>query len=114
MSATLDKIRGHKFITAEVKKALPKLYSQEKVSDPMVVAKWFGQNGWRWFAIEWDGEDRFFGLVQGYDTELGYWSMTELESVKGQFGLPAVERDCHWTPKKLSEVRESLEKHGFA
>ena len=110
--------RGHKFITAEILKALPKLYSQENVSDPMVVAKWFSPySNWRWYAIEFDGEDTFFGLVQGFETELGYFSKKELEETNfghGRFEVPAVERDLSWTPKKLSEVRESLEKYNFA
>ena len=114
----MDAKRGHKFITKEIEKALPKLYSQEDVSDPMVVAKWFSPySNWRWFAIEWDGEDRFFGLVQGLDTELGYFSKQELEELTfgaGRFEVPAVERDLSWQPKKLSEVRESLEKYNFA
>jgi len=110
--------RGHKFITKEIEKALPKLYSQENIDDPVVVAKWFSPySGWRWFAIEFDGEDRFFGLVQGFDTELGYFSRSELENAtfgEGRFQAPAVERDLHWTPKKLSEVRESIERYNFA
>ncbi len=114
----MDAKRGHKFITKEIEKALPKLYSQENVDDPMVVAKWFSPySNWRWFAIEFDGEDQFFGLVQGLDTELGYFSKSELENLTftmGQFELPAVERDLSWQPKKLSEVRESLEKYNFA
>ena len=114
----MDAKRGHKFITKEIEKALPKLYSQEDVSDPIVVAKWFSPySNWRWFAIEWDGEDRFFGLVQGLDTELGYFSKKELEELTfgaGRFEVPAVERDLSWQPKKLSEVRESLEKYNFA
>jgi len=110
--------RGHKFITKEIEKALPKLYSQENVEDPIVVAKWFcPYSTWRWYAIEFDGEDTFFGLVQGLDTELGYFSKSELEHLGYKWGghiLPAVERDLSWQPKKLSEVRESLEKYNFA
>ena len=114
----MDAKRGHKFITKEIEKALPKLYSQENVSDPIVVAKWFSPySNWRWFAIEFDGKDQFFGLVQGFDTELGYFYKKELAELKfglGRFEVPAVERDLSWQPKKLSEVRESLEKYNFA
>jgi hypothetical protein len=114
----MDAKRGHKFITKEIEKALPKLYSQENVDDPIVVAKWFSPySNWRWFAIEFDGEDSFFGLVQGLDTELGYFSKFELANLTfgaGRFEVPAVERDLSWQPKKLSEVRESLEKYNFA
>ena len=114
----MDAKRGHKLITKEIEKALHKLYSQENVDDPIVVAKWFSPySNWRWFAIEFDGEDIFFGLVQGFETELGNFSKSELENLtfgSGRFEVPAIERDLSWQPKKLSEVRESLEKYNFA
>jgi len=107
--------RGHKFITKEIEKALPKLYSQENVSDPIVVAKWFSPySNWRWFAIEFDGEDTFFGLVQGFEVELGNFSKMEMETAVFRGILPAVERDLSWQPKPLSEVRKSIEEHNFA
>ena len=34
---------------------------------------------WTWYATEYDGEDLFFGLVSGFEVELGYFSRTELE-----------------------------------
>lgn len=49
----------------EVRRALPKLYSQEHVPDPVVFAKFFTpDSGWTWFATEGEEEDgdfRFFG-----------------------------------------------------
>ena len=114
----MDAKRGHKFITKEIEKALPAIYSQENVSDPIVVAKWFSPySNWRWFAIEFDGEDIFFGLVQGFEVELGNFSKKELEELTfglGRYQVPAIERDLSWQPKKLSEVRASIEKYNFA
>lgn len=114
----MDAKRGHKFITKEIEKALPKLYSQENVDDPIVVAKWFSPySNWRWFAIEFDGEDTFFGLVQGFEIELGNFSKSELENLVHVWlghEVPTIERDLSWKPKKLSEVRQSLQKFNFA
>ena len=72
-----------------------------------------------WFAIEGSPVDAngycdtdkekvdfiFFGLVSGFDVELGYFSLSELESVRGKFGLP-VERDLHFQPTRLSKAKK--------
>ena len=58
-----------------------------------------------WYAREFDGEDIFFGLVIGLEIELGYFSLSELKSVKGPLGLP-LERDLHFEPKTLQELMD--------
>ena len=91
-------------LTKEVRGKLPPLYSQEEVADPMVVCKFFYPDfSWTWYAIEFDGADQFYGLVDGFEKELGYFSLTELMSNRGKLGLP-VERDRYFTPCRLSEV----------
>ena len=97
----------------EVRQHLPPLYSQEHVEDPMVMCKFFTPDAnWTWYVLEFNGEDLFFGLVYGFETELGYFSLAELEAARGPLGL-SIERDIHFTPKKLSEVRkEHAEQHG--
>jgi hypothetical protein len=85
---------------------LPPLYSQENVSDPMVICKFFYPDfDWTWYAIEFDGKDTFYGLVDGIEEELGYFSLSELLSNRGKMGLP-IERDLYFKPCKLSEVRK--------
>lgn len=97
-----------KLLPKDVREDLPALYSQEDVEDPIVRVKFFDPSGsWTWYAIEGeeqeDGDWLFFGLVKGFEEELGYFVLSELESVKGQFGL-GIERDKHFKPKPLSEV----------
>jgi DUF2958 family protein len=96
-----------KLLTQELRAALPKLYSQEDNKDPMVVAKFFQPWGaWTWFVIEGEAEDddvRFFGMVHGFEKELGYFMLNELESLRGPGGL-TIERDIHWTPVPLSKI----------
>ena len=58
-----------------------------------------------WYTSEFDGEDIFFGLVVGFEIELGYFSLAELQSVRGPWGLP-IERDLHFEPKTLKELQE--------
>jgi hypothetical protein len=91
-------------LTEELRRTLPPLYATEGVSDPLVVAKFFlPATGWTWYATEFDGEDVFFGYVVGQYPELGYFSLHELEEVRGPFDL-AVERD-HFEVMPLSKVR---------
>jgi hypothetical protein len=94
-----------KLLTKEIRQQLPELYSNEEVTDPVVIAKFFTPwTSWTWYATEFDGVDTFFGLVVGHEIELGYFSLAELESVRGPGGL-TIERDVSFKPTKLSEVR---------
>lgn len=91
-----------KLLTKAIIKSLPPLYSQENNPDPVVRVKFFDPTGsWTWYATEFDGVDTFFGLVDGHEKELGYFSLSELQAVRGQFGL-GVERDLHFRPQPLS------------
>ena len=93
-----------KLMTADLRTQLPQLYSQEEVEDPKAIAKYFTpDSNWTWYATEFDGKDTFFGLVDGLEKELGYFSLAELESVKGPFGL-GVERDLWFEPTPVSEL----------
>ena len=98
-----------KLLTQEIRRKLPKLYTQEeKGSEAVAVVKFFTPtSSWTWYATEFDGEDTFFGLVDGLEKELGYFSLRELESVRGPFGL-GVERDMYWTPKTLTQIAPKL------
>ena len=97
-------------LTKELIKKLPALYANEEVEDPMVIAKFFAlASNWTWFAMEFDGVDTFFGMVHGFEKELGYFSLKELQSLKltmGGIDIPAVERDINWIPRRLSELKE--------
>jgi len=98
-----------KLLTQEIKKKLPKLYEQDgKGGDAIVYLKMFcPDSDWTFFATEFDGEDMFFGLVDGFEKELGYFSLKELQSVKGPLGLP-IERDLYWQPKTLREIAPEM------
>ena len=94
-------------LTRQLLKILPPLYSQESIKDPTVWCKFFTPDGsWTWYVLEFDGVDTFFGLVDGFDEELGYFSLIELESVRGKLGLP-IERDRYFKPCLLSKVRKT-------
>ena len=104
-----NKIRGMKLLTQELRRKLPPLYSQEDKGGKAVVhLKMFTpDSNWTWLATEFDGEDTFFGLVDGLEKELGYFSLSELESVNGSLGLP-IERDLYFQPKTLEEIAPEM------
>jgi len=108
-----------KLMTKEIEKKLPKLYSQGNVSDPKIIVKYFCPwNQWTWYVIEGEKTPgrgwRFFGLVDGLEKELGFFTLEELESLrKGNDpnGLK-VERDKWFGfEHKLSEFQEQKPDH---
>ena len=99
-------------LTEEIRKKLPPLYSQDGLGGKAVAwVKFFTpSSSWTWWATEGSpqGDDFiFFGLVEGHERELGYFSLAELQKVRGPLGLP-IERDLHWTPKTLEEIAPEL------
>ena len=86
-----------KLLTAEIRRALPALGSTEVLGmDAPIIVKFFTPtSNWTWYATEFDGEDMFFGLVDGFEKEFGYFSLCELESVRGPYGV-GIERDLYF------------------
>ena len=95
-----------KLLTKELLSKLPVLYSQDNTDDPMVICKFFAVwTKWTWYAIEFDGKDLFFGYVAGDYPELGYFTLSELQDLKGPMGL-TIERDMYFKPIRLSEIKK--------
>lgn len=91
---------------------LPKLYEQEWLGeDAVIYLKFFDPcSNWTWYVTEYDGTDTFFGLVVGFETELGYFSLQELKSCRNKLGL-GIERDIWFEPCTISELQNTLEFH---
>jgi len=98
---------GKNLLDAESREKLPELYScEEQGLDAPAHVKFFTPDAqWTWYASEYNGDDIFFGLVIGLEIEFGYFSLSELQSVRGPLGLP-IERDLHFEPKALRELRD--------
>ena len=94
------------FIPEDMADKIPALYSTEDSEDPVAVLKFFTpDSSWTWYLTEYDPEQRLaFGLVIGHERELGYFSFTELEVLRGPRGLP-VERDLHFEPTPVSACK---------
>ena len=99
-----------KLLTKEILKKLPKLgvTSELKSEDINVVVKFFAPWGsWSWYAVEFDCDDLFFGYVRGDFPELGMFSLSELQSVTGPFGLK-IERDRYFGNHTLQDVMDKI------
>jgi hypothetical protein len=114
-----------KLLTKEIIAKFEKspLYSQDGNKNAPVIAKFFTPwTNWTWFATEgsltcpehacidckecpkpWK-DFTFFGMVHGHEHELGYFTLSELESVSGPAGLK-IERDMYFEGKTLADVQ---------
>jgi hypothetical protein len=109
---------GVQLLPQEIRKKLPPLYAQDgKGGKAIAYVKFFTpDSNWTWWAVEGSpvknkkGKEvdfHFFGLVNGLEKELGYFSLKELEKVQGPMGLP-IERDLYWQPKMLEEIAPEM------
>lgn len=88
----------------------PKIYTQDGLGDKAkVFVKIFDPAGsWTWFITEWnETTNEAFGLVHGFEDELGYMNLEEMASVRGNLGI-GLEIDVHFLPTTLGEVKKSL------
>ena len=97
-----------RLMTKELEKRFLEVGSQENVKDPVIVAKFFNPCGaGTWYATEYDPKTQtFFGYVSIFgdaNDEWGYFSLAELESYKGPFGI-GIERDLYFGEQKISSV----------
>ena len=102
--------RGHQLMTQKLAETIPAIYANEKVADydtVLAYAKLFSPfSNWTWFITEMDPETgHCFGLVEGFERELGYFDLTELAETTVFGGVPAVERDLYWEPRTLGEIK---------
>lgn len=121
-----------KLITQEIRQAMPRLYATEDIpaGEKTIIVKYFTpDSNWTWWAVEADAvlpdgaqvsladaprdpnailDVLFFGLVQGFEVEWGYFSLRELFSARGPLGLP-IERDLHFGAPTIADALPHLE-----
>jgi hypothetical protein len=92
----------------EVRNRLPKYEELPETTEELIVqAKFFYPDfSWTWYAIAFDGDDIFYGLVDGFEREFGDFRLSELLANRGKFGC-AIERDLYFTPKPVGELMRS-------
>jgi hypothetical protein len=95
-----------RLLTKALIEKLPELYQTENVplSEKIAYAKLFDPGStWTWYVMEYDGKDICFGLVQGHETEFGYFSLQELSSIVF-CGMPVIERDRYFKPTQVQNL----------
>lgn len=92
-------------LPTSVREALPPLGATKDERDPLVRVKFFYPDfSWTWYAIEFDGDDLFYGLVDGFEKELGSFRLSELLENRGKLGME-IERDLYFRPCHLSSLQ---------
>ena len=102
-----------KLLTKQIEAKLAKypLYSQDgRGGDADIICKFFNPSGaGTWYVLEGeqlpDGDWEFFGIVDLYEREYGYFLLSELQSYRGPFGL-GIERDLHFNNKKVRDIND--------
>ena len=91
-------------LTTELRQSLPPFGTCEDDEHALALVKFVTYDTtWTWYAAEFDGDDTFFGVVDGFEVEYGYFSLSELAAYRGRYGAP-IERDPSFTPKRLEEI----------
>jgi hypothetical protein len=88
-------------LTQEVMKRIPKFSSREFKPEEMYIAiKFFCPwNDWVWYVVEGeeleDGDWKFFGYAKRHFKSLGYFFLSELQEIRGVWGL-GIKRDPYF------------------
>jgi hypothetical protein len=99
-----------KLIPPKLLSDIPDLHETEGATNPICHIKLFTPDShWSWYIIEFSKSDvdTCYGYVEGLESELGYFSLKELESVHGPLGL-VIERDLHFKPTMLSSLKGGM------
>lgn len=97
-------------MTKEIEVKAQAQYPKGSDMSQMVVAKFFNPVGsWTWYLMNQDpaNPDYLWGIVNGFEVEMGSFSLSELSSLKVGLGL-GIERDLHFTPKPAKEIWDKL------
>lgn len=99
-----------KLLPEHIEQSLPPMYAQQRLGlEAIAYVRYFTPwSRWAWYATEYDRQDRvFFGLIVKESTDLGFFSLAELDSVSspGSDKRLRVRRDTRWTPCTLARCR---------
>ena len=107
-----------KLFTKAILNKIPTLEAtaETSIEDGVVICKFFNPAGaGTWYLTAYNPDQKLaFGFVTLGDpdmAELGYISITELESIKLPMGL-SIERDMHFDPMPLKEVMDTITSGG--
>ena len=94
-----------KLLTKEITNKATEQFDKGSDMEQMIVAKYFDAMGnWKWFLMNMEDENYCWGIVKGFEVEMGSFSLTELKEVLGR----RLERDMYFEPMKASDVFDKL------
>ena len=96
-------------LTKALLKKLPSVETAYSTKDPIVWVKLFYPDfSWTWYLCWYDPDTELaWGLVDGWEIEVGDFSVKELRQTKGKLGL-GIERDLYFDPVPLSHLSREL------
>lgn len=76
------------------------------LEDTTVHIRYFDSStSWRWYVLEFDGKDTFFGLlVSNYLVTAGQFTLTELQSIRNEDGDPSIRRDLEFSLRSVRDL----------
>jgi hypothetical protein len=84
---------------------MPKSYDTDGQGKEAVAVLHYFTGSWDWYITEKDvdndgkGQIQAFGMVNGYECEMGYISIKEITRARAEL-------DLHWTPCTLRQIKE--------
>ena len=100
-----------KLLTKEITKKATEQYDKgSELDGQMIVAKFFDPMGsWTWYLMNLaDDKDYAWGIVDGFEVEMGSFSINELQKIKFKPFGHGIERDLYFEPVKASELWKEL------
>lgn len=89
----------------DIRNTLPPLCSLQDDPDPVVSVRFHDTvNNWSWYPLEFDGDNLFYGLVDGMRRELGYFTLTDLLNCNGLAGFEQIRRDESFKPTRVKDI----------
>jgi hypothetical protein len=99
-----------KLLTPKIINQIPNLYETEDKDDQIAQVKLFTpDSNFTWYILELCKEnlDVCYGFTVGFEAEYGYFSLEEIEALRGPMGL-MVERDMWFEPLPMSEIKKQI------
>jgi hypothetical protein len=99
-----------KLMIKAITEAAQRQYPKGSDLEQKVVAKFFDPSSqWTWYLMNADPEDPdyLWGIVKGFEVEIGSFSLSELQTTRNRLGL-GIERDRFFAPMRAKDVWEKL------
>lgn len=108
-------MKRKQLIPEHIRRQLPTLdeIAETPLEELRVEVKFFYPDfDWTWYGIAFDGDDTFFGLVDGFEAEFGNFSLRELMETRGKLGC-AIERDRYFESQPAKPIYDRAQERRY-